>query len=724
MKKSLLIAVVYFSFFCNLSFSQWMWQNPLPHGNRVNAIKFIDNNTGWFFSSLSKNYKTTNGGSNWFIENLPSNQDIVSAEFFKFDSIYYTCWLGGKSGTLIKSTNSGNNWSLVNFPASDSITDIFFINQNTGYAGGFFLYKTTNGGTNWILNFNTTNGNINLIYFLNDSVGWLAAHKFHPVGHNPPSPSFNSYSVFKTENSGNNWTYAFYSSGIYVDYCEPYKLIFKDLNNGIIKFESQFKSSNSGNNWINISDNYFFDFINTNTGFATGNNKFSKTTDFGNTWNIIDSLQVSKIRQRRIESINNSVSYIGGFCGDLLKTSNGGSNWISTTKRFFNNKISCIIATDSLVQYALADNKLLLKTTNSGSNWISTDSLIWNNTVLKSMFFINSNTGWIGGINGKVFKTSNGGTNWTYFSLPDTAAITSIKFFTNGYGYLLRSDSKIYNTSNFGNNWIYKSQLPSSGKLTFPDYLTGFAVTSDAIYKTIDGGENWGVLNTANSNQHFLNLKFYNTLIGCRIDYVGSVVPPYATYSASVTTNGGLNWIGSISASPASDIYFADANIIYITGENGFIIYTTNCGINWTSIQIATSQINAITTYKKDIWVAGNDGIILKGNQLVPIGIISSNNSVPSAFSLDQNYPNPFNPTTSIKYQIKELSSPHVLGGDLVQIKVYDILGKEIETLVNEKQSPGTYEVTWDASAFPSGVYFYRLEAGDYSETKKMLMIK
>lgn len=97
---------------------------------------------------------------------------------------------------------------------------------------------------------------------------------------------------------------------------------------------------------------------------------------------------------------------------------------------------------------------------------------------------------------------------------------------------------------------------------------------------------------------------------------------------------------------------------------------------------------------------------------------------VPEHYSLSQNYPNPFNPSTIIEFQIKEMSSPHVLSGDLVTLKIYDILGKEVATLVNEKLSPGVYEVTFDGSQYPSGVYFYRLETQSYKETKKMLMIK
>jgi hypothetical protein len=89
---------------------------------------------------------------------------------------------------------------------------------------------------------------------------------------------------------------------------------------------------------------------------------------------------------------------------------------------------------------------------------------------------------------------------------------------------------------------------------------------------------------------------------------------------------------------------------------------------------------------------------------------------LPHRYALEQNYPNPFNPSTKIKYSIPNQS--------IVIIKVYDILGTEIETLVNEEKAVGTYELTWYAENLPSGIYFYRLQAGSYVEAKKMILMK
>jgi hypothetical protein len=103
----------------------------------------------------------------------------------------------------------------------------------------------------------------------------------------------------------------------------------------------------------------------------------------------------------------------------------------------------------------------------------------------------------------------------------------------------------------------------------------------------------------------------------------------------------------------------------------------------------------------------------------IPIGIQPISTEIPQTFALFQNYPNPFNPTTKIKFDI-----PLRNGRDRSLLKIYDVLGREIETLINEELNPGTYEIEWNAANYPSGVYFYSLTAGNFTQTKKMVIIK
>ena len=96
----------------------------------------------------------------------------------------------------------------------------------------------------------------------------------------------------------------------------------------------------------------------------------------------------------------------------------------------------------------------------------------------------------------------------------------------------------------------------------------------------------------------------------------------------------------------------------------------------------------------------------------------------PEGFYLSQNYPNPFNPVTKIKYSIPYVETRHASSLQIVTLKIYDLLGREVATLVEEEKPAGEYEIEFNAANLPSGIYFYQLKAGQYSETKKMILLK
>jgi len=97
-------------------------------------------------------------------------------------------------------------------------------------------------------------------------------------------------------------------------------------------------------------------------------------------------------------------------------------------------------------------------------------------------------------------------------------------------------------------------------------------------------------------------------------------------------------------------------------------------------------------------------------------GVSDEKEIIPTVYKLNQNYPNPFNPSTTIRYSIPQTS--------LVTLKVYDVLGREVAALVNEEKSLGTYQLNFDASSLASGIYFYKLQAGSFISTKKMILLK
>ena len=144
----------------------------------------------------------------------------------------------------------------------------------------------------------------------------------------------------------------------------------------------------------------------------------------------------------------------------------------------------------------------------------------------------------------------------------------------------------------------------------------------------------------------------------------------------------------------------------------------------YTTVKSAGSDLKINATVGSTIsGVSQSNGFMIRGNSNNCYFLLSNSDinipevkTVPVRYSLDQNYPNPFNPTTVIKYSIPNEG--------MVIISIYNMLGQKVSVLVNEKKSPGTYEATWDAGRFSSGVYIYYLTSGSYSNSKKLMLLK
>ena len=117
------------------------------------------------------------------------------------------------------------------------------------------------------------------------------------------------------------------------------------------------------------------------------------------------------------------------------------------------------------------------------------------------------------------------------------------------------------------------------------------------------------------------------------------------------------------------------------------------------------------------------DGVVYGDTSLV-VSVEDKENNLPQEFSLSQNYPNPFNPSTKIKFNIPSVGDAYYVSPTNTLLKVYDILGREIKTLINKPMQKGEYEIEFDGSDLPSGIYFYRLCSGKFNQTKKMIYIK
>ncbi len=413
-----------------------------------------------------------------------------------------------------------------------------------------------------------------------------------------------------------------------------------------------------------------------------------------------------------------------------------------------NRLIRDLYFTDSLTGYAVAspesytDSAHILETTNGGFNW----SIKYTSPGrLPRIIFLNPNTGFAGG--NKLLKTTDAGENWFILNKVFSTIVRDMFVFSEDTIWYGDSDpfaGGLFRTTNGGINWEKRdSGIPANSypdKIYFYNSRIGFAYHGGVsfCYKTTNSGENWFQINSAD----FVNIYFVDSLKGFR--------------SASgffKTSNGGLNWSKDSLPSITGNTYTLKAissfivmneDTIYCTGgavyyySNGIyrnIIYkSTNGGINWgyqipdTNYQIL--QLNVINNYKNFIWIVDkfNNRLVYSskgGDSTVYVRINQISNEVPEEYELHQNFPNPFNPRTVVRFSL------FLHGGrteravvSTISIKVYDINGREVQTLVSGRMQAGTYEAVWDGTGFPSGVYFCRMVTEGYGKTIKMVLSK
>ncbi len=367
---------------------------------------------------------------------------------------------------------------------------------------------------------------------------------------------------------------------------------------------------------------------------------------------------------RSVFFLNENTGFAVGI--SKLRTTNGGVNWLPMTA--FNDSYD-IQFLDSNTGFLLGFFKpvTLQKSTNGGLNWFSVSYPPVLGYPYLSMKFLNSNTGFI-----NTGKTTNGGITW--FDTYPAQTMNKVFFLNENTGWECNAAGSVIRTTNCGVNWIYYNAGSNTGltSIFFADENTGWAVgSSSRVYKSTNGGVNWSMI--YNQGLCGLNsLYFINDQTGWIAGCEGAI---------HKTTNGGTNWVQQSFSTTTNlyDIQFINENTGWAVGAGGRILRTTTGGI--TSIEPISTE-------------------------------------VPERFSLSQNYPNPFNPSTRIRFEISGSSATHTL------FSVYDMLGREVSTLVNEELKPGNYEVDWNAENYPSGVYFYKLSAGESTETRKMILLK
>jgi photosystem II stability/assembly factor-like uncharacterized protein len=379
-----------------------------------------------------------------------------------------------------------------------------------------------------------------------------------------------------------------------------------------------------------------------------------------------------------ISFVNTNTGYAGCSSGLVLKTTNSGVNWIHliTGFTFTINKVKFFDA-----DFGVAGGEKIIKTTNGGQNW----SLVRDTVYANDIHFQNQNEWWLCSSSPHAnIKTTNQGSTWTSIGSTDFIQ-TSIFFLNQNTGWLAGK----FVTGSFVPTHVSKSTNGGS------QWSTQFSQTSFQ-----NNGWVYDILFTDQNMGHALYWDFFLTRI-------------------LRTTNSGLNWLETLTPMrKLKNLFFINQSIGWACGDSGFVYKTMNSGNNWAIEQISPGiHLNAVTFVNNETgWVCAAGGIILKTTIGGITAVEQTGTNIPERYSLSQNYPNPFNPVTRIIFDVPKSS--------FTKLIIYDQIGGEVEKLVNEQLSPGSYKYEWNAADYPSGIYYYRLQAGEFSETKKMVLIK
>jgi hypothetical protein len=377
---------------------------------------------------------------------------------------------------------------------------------------------------------------------------------------------------------------------------------------------------------------------------------------------------------------NIGTDIFSGTTNGIYKSTNNGTNWIQIALDF--HQVYCFAALGSNLFAGTADSGVYFSS-NNGINWVKTslaDKQVYCLTTLGNNLFAGT-IDWSHPTGGGIYRSTNNGINWSFTSMNSSSVVSLTVLGTNifaGTDSNISGSGKIYISTNSGSNWnqtAYNSKavwaLTAMGNNIFAGTYD-YGNNSAGVFVTTNNGSNW--TQTSLNNRNVLSL----TTIGSNI---------------------------------IAGIYdFNNSNGVYLSTNNGTTWITNNQGFN------TLPKVRAFLVTSDYIFAGTEEDALWRRPISDIVDIQNTNSEIPIKYSLYQNYPNPFNPITNVKFSI--------INSGQVKLIVYDVQGREVQTLVNESLKPGTYEAAFDGSMLNSGVYFYKLVTGNFTETKKMVLIK
>lgn len=714
-------------FVTSLLFSQPSWQSMITPSfkNSFEDICFPSPDVGWVVGWYGYALKTIDGGATWIEHNPDPEKNLWSVHAFSADS----CWIVGSKGYCCYTINSGNDWTEVALPTTEELNQICFVNPTHGWiAGNNGVILFTTDGMNWqqATNLSGVSDNIYSISFLNETQGYAGSR----------------LTILRTLDGGKTWTPAeLMDSGGYgysrmdirsififneneafaSGYGSPIglqpSLLMRTSNGG-----KTWRYSNNGGKSYGICDD--IDFRDRNWGIGVGKeigvgNIILTTVNGGGTWikrDIFSGLSLKKV------AIAGDRIWVIGAANLIAYSDDWAGSWQLACDMPAFGSLYAITAFGKANIWIAGYDGALIRSTDGGTTWqpgwVISDNT---STTIYDIYFKNTNEGWAVGMNGGIRRTLDGGKTWE--TLNYTSALS---------------------TWNMG--------------ICFADDQTGFIVGSsgsgvDIIYKSIDAGANWEVMQKDSYREMLLKIDFANPQIGCVVAEDSVII---------YTDDGGVSWHRAnhdlTKKLDVNDVQFIDENTAWAVGEDGMVLCSNDAGKSWVSKNSGTSLdleslvfINPDSGYiagedgyigmtrdggntwtrldslvsgdLKDIarsesgrlWIAGMSTTVL-ANEVATHIKLNDPISLPTRTTISQNYPNPFNQNTRFHLDVA------VPGR--IELKIMNLNGQLVASLIDDFLQPGRYAVSWQAGGIASGTYMLSLKTRDHAETRKIILMK
>src|SRR4030095_10034326 len=616
-------------------------------------------------------YLSANNGQTWIQEGL-SNMIVYSI------LINGTSIISGTNSGVFLSTNNGQTWTqtglnnLYVYSLANSGTNVF---AGTGLNG---VYLSTNNGQNWV---QTSLNNQSVV-----ALAISGSSIFAGVESNNPG-------LDRSTNNGQTWEQT-------------------GLNNILVKSLAVYNSKIIAGTSLGIS----------------------VSTDNGQIW----TQTALFYRTVYAVAVSGSNVFAGTQSYGVYLSTNGAQTWHPAAGWINTSVVRSVISSGPNIFAGTANSQNnygingMYLSTNNGARWTLTMSSV--NPYISVLSSAASGPIIVAGTSGTgIYRSTDSGQNWVLSGLnyPNLAiqavAISGSNIFV-GTSRINNNQTEygVYLSTNDGQNW---SQTSLNFKDVYSIAISGtnvFAGVFPGIYRSTDNGLTWSLTLSVNRVIYSLAVSGSTVYAGTSDIYQGSGLGVF------VSNDNGQTWSQSSLNSGIVRSLLARGTNVFAGTSNG-VYLSTNSGLTWLQVNegIGNRLVYSLNLTADYAYVGTDGASVWKRPLSELIGINPISEEVPKEFMLFQNYPNPFNPVTKIKFALPPSPQGEGLGGRGI---IYDILVREVTTLVNENLKPGTYEVEWpacrscgagrDASNYPSGVYYYKLIAGDYSETKKMVVIK